>query len=203
MNRKTVIIAVVSFILILLGIGLFNAIVQSIGGSSPKVTPKPTQTPAPISVLSILNSDDSQVRVSVVGSIVAKENHIDETTSISKSQRNIYYVRAYSGTAEPNISFDNNQPAFEDFARALNNFGFTKVAMVTSSDPKPADTEVGLCPNGQRYIFEIIRSGQSVYRAWSTSCGDPTTFGGDTSSIIRLFQSQIPNYRDIAAKSRP
>lgn len=202
MNRRTVITVVIVFIVILLGIGLFNAIIQSTRGAAPKLTPPPIATPAPVSVLDTLNSDDSEIRMTVLGRIIAKESHIDETISISKSRRNIYYVRAYSGTAEPNISFDNNAPAYEDFVRALNKAGFTATQVQKKDAPKPADTEIGLCPNGQRYIYEIIKGGQSIYRAWSTTCGDATTFGGNPGTIRNLIILQIPNYNKIVGGVR-
>lgn len=204
MKQRTVAILGVILIVILLGVGVFNAFKSGQSGAKPRPTPVPEATPRPVSVLDYVDSDDAEVRLTTLGRIVAKESHIDETISILKARRNIYFVRAYSGTADPNVSFDNNQPAFEDFMRALNHAGFTAIKPPPKAGaPKPVDTEVGLCPGGQRYIYEIIKSGQSVYRAWSTSCNDPTTFGGAAGSIKQLFNNQIPNYNKIVSGVKP
>ena len=202
MNRRNIVIFIVVAIIILLGIGVFNALRQA---AAPKSTPSPSPSPAPaaVSTLDFLNTDTVEARFTIEGRVVAKENHVDETISISQTRRTLYFVSGYSGTADPNNTFDNNQPAYEAFMRALYYYGFTYVKPLGKNAPKPADSEVGLCPTGQRYVYEIIKDGQPVYRAWSTSCNDPTTFGGTPGSIKALFQAQIPDYNRLTSGLTP
>ena len=56
---------------------------------------------------------------------------------------------------------------------------------------------VGLCPLGDRYVFEFKQDGKELERYWATNCGGTKTYSGNVSLTLALFQAQIPNYNDL------
>lgn len=200
MDRRIIPALIVLLVVAVVGVGVYQAF-KSARPATPTVAPSPT--PKPVSLLDHVGDSDASVRLTTLGPIVAKEHHLEQTLTISLAHRSVDIARGYSGTAELSTGFDNNQPAFEDFLRALDAAGFTATLTPNAkSKLKIADTETGLCPNGRRLIYELVLSGQSVYRAWSTSCNDPTTFGGNSNMIQDLFTNQIPDYTKVVSAVR-
>jgi len=77
--------------------------------------------------------------------------------------------------------------------RALHNAGYED----STKNPKAADTYLGLCPSGQRMIYEFFQGGKTLMSSWSTTCGDPTDFTGNAATIRALFQAQFPQYQTV------
>ena len=192
MNRRSII--ALAAVLLVVGISFF--IFRSSPAQRPNPTPVPAPTPTPLTLLDYTDSDDAQVRLTIDGRIVAKENHFSVTLTVAKLHRELAIFQAYSATASQTIPRDNNQPAFEDFLRALHNAGFDSV----TKNPKAVATELGLCPFGQRYIYEFFQGGKSLLRSWSTTCSDPTNFSGTPATIRTLFQAQLPEYQSVVGK---
>ena len=68
-------------------------------------------------------------------------------------------------------------------------------ALKADWNPAPAETDSrGVCPLGQQYIFESINGSSDLQHTWATSCGGQGTFGGKTSTVITLFEKQIPDF---------
>jgi hypothetical protein len=190
MNRRSIGIAVFVVVVIFIIIGVFSLGNRQRGGNTTTPSPTPKPTPKPVTLTDYVNDDAVTVQFTVNSRIIAKEKHVVQTISVAKAHRDMNAFREYTGLADPSMRYDNNQPAFEDFMRALNNAGFTR----TTPNSKAKDTELGLCPSGNRFVYEVIRNGETLFRAWSTTCNDPTTFTGNPSVIRTLFQNQIPDF---------
>jgi hypothetical protein len=170
----------------LIVIGLFGLAIYTFFSS--QISNRPAAV-KPLTLVDYFSRDTAQVRYTVSGPTVADEYHNAITISVGKVRRSVEAFRTYAETPAFTQEFDNNQPAFEDFMRAIQNAGFT-AAKTRAGNP----TEVGLCPTGQRYVFELIDNGKTVLRTWATSCGDAGTFNGSPATIRSLFQAQIPGY---------
>jgi hypothetical protein len=189
MNRRSVIAIAV----IILVVGISYLIFRSSPQQRPTPTPVPTPTPKPFSLTDYTEGDDVQARMTIDGRIVALEKHYSVTMTVGKLHRNLDVYQGYSATASTADALDNNQPAFEDFMRALHNAGFDS----SSKNPKASNTYIGLCPFGQRYIFEFFQGGNTLMSSWSTTCSDPTDFTGNAATIRTLFQTQFTQYQTV------
>jgi hypothetical protein len=90
-------------------------------------------------------------------------------------------------------NFDNTEAAYNVFLRAIDGGGFTRKS-ATYKD----DNELGKCPLGYRYIYELNDGGDVLSRSWSSTCGSGLgTFGGNASLMQSLFQLQITDYNKL------
>ena len=152
--------------------------------------------PKPLTLVDYIKTEGALVRYTVEGPVVANELHNSIVITVTKSGRSLITEKTYENQPGTKNEFGNNQAAFEDFMRALQDTGFT------SSRKSSTGSELGQCPSGQRYIYELVSGGKTIMRSWSTTCGDEGTFDGTPSAVRRLFQSQIPNYRDLIRGTR-
>jgi hypothetical protein len=177
---------IIAVVIVLLAIGLIGYGVYA----AFKTIYKPAPAPKTISLLDYLGQANTEVKLTIEGPITANENHNSQAMAVTTSSRAIDMFRGYTDTPIISQNFPNNQTAFEDFVRALQNAGFTR----TSPNANASSTELGLCPQGQRYVYQLFSGSTQVLRAWSTSCNDRTTFQGNTNTIINLFEAQIPDF---------
>ncbi len=146
-------------------------------------------TPAPTD-LSNHTTDGSVVTLVIEGPVEADELHTALTISISAGARSIEGDATYQNQPINSQTYTNNQAAFNDFMQALQNAGFTK-----ATKGKTVASELGMCPLGNRYVYELAVSEKVTQRLWSDSCGDRTaTFNGEGPLVRSLFEHQIPNY---------
>jgi hypothetical protein len=189
MNTNGSKIAVVFGIILILGLllfGVYRAIRPLLGGSNTK---KPTPQ---VNLLDYVDRD-TQVRFSIEGPVTANEAHNTVRIAVTRDNRILEGLNTYDAAAALSQTFPNNAGAFEDFMYALDNAGFVK------SDPKATTAdERGVCPSGQRYIYELIEGGQTVSRLWSSTCGGGN-LAGQSEAIRTLFQNQIPQYNKLTA----
>lgn len=193
---KVQVIAAAIFLAIIGGIGFggYKVIKQMSGRSNPA-----SQSTAPAFTLSdYVEKPTSQVRLTTEGAVTAAENHVSQTITISASTRTIQVFKGYSSAPALSQDYPNSQAAYADFIYALQYAGFTK----NTPNPKAAKNEIGLCPQGQRFIYELIDGPATDQRLWSTSCGDITTFKGSGSLVQTLFRAQIPDYTKLPPDMR-
>lgn len=129
------------------------------------------------------------MRMTIDGSVNADQNHRQVRVTVGRDENVIETISGYQGEVLDTQIYPNNEEAYFVFLRALQFQGYTK----GNPDPARAD-ERGVCPNGKRYIFEIVTGSATVQRYWTTSCDGGGTFNGATSSIRLLFQKQVPDY---------
>ncbi len=151
---------------------------------------QPAQEGKPVVKLVDYENSGARVTHTTEGRIVGEDAHKSIRITVDRNERKAEVLTGYQGSVEKSQSWPNNSEAFQVFIRALSNAGFTRERETTQKD------ERGICPQGNRFIYQLNdESDKEVTRLWSTSCGSKLgTFGGDTSTIRRLFQDQITGY---------
>lgn len=126
------------------------------------------------------------------GEINADEEHRSIRISVSAAERTVEIMEGYNGTVTTRQTFSNNSNAYQVFLKALDSAGFSREK--ESSIPDPS----GICPLGKLYDYILRDGSQEVMSTWNTSCTKKNgSFGGDGSTVRKLFEAQIPNYSDI------
>jgi hypothetical protein len=132
------------------------------------------------------------VQLTIDGPINADQTHRQVQIIVGQNESEINVFQGYDNTVLNNTSFPSNENAYDAFLHAIDIAGFTKTRKTSNTD------DTGVCALGDRYIYEIINGATDLQRTWSTSCGGQGTFGGNTNTILTLFQDQIPNYDQVA-----
>lgn len=132
---------------------------------------------------------DSEVRYTIDGPIVAREDHVALRIDISADSREIRIFKGYNNRVVESRSFENDRAAYRNFLAALAYEGFDDA----EEEADLNSNELGVCPTGRRYVTEIIDNGQTVQRLWAASCSSRFgTLDANTSRLRRLFAAQIP-----------
>jgi hypothetical protein len=132
---------------------------------------------------------DAEVKLTVDGPVNYDKTHQRVEISVTRSAVTYSQINDYTGTISSAQSFPNSEPAFDDFLHALYHSGFTLGDM-----SKALQDEKGLCPQGDRYVYELKQDGKQLERFWATSCGKPKSFLGNSGTVNELFKAQVPNY---------
>ncbi len=166
-------------LLVFLGVLLFNR--------SPS---KPTTVNS--KTLSDYAQTAADVRLTIDGIINGDDRHRQIRVTVDANERTIDIIGGYNGNVITTKSYSNNVNAYRVFLKALANNGFTRGRKTSVTD------EEGVCPLGQRYIYELQNTGDSKtdLRTWNSSCGGGT-FGGQGVLIRQLFANQISDYDQI------
>lgn len=168
-------------------IGIIFAIVNR-GSDDPEVE-------EPGFVLSESINRGSEVEFTVYGRIVADEEFRAIRIRINQQRRVMDVLSGYDLAIENRYELPNTAASYEAFLFAIENEGFLQTRL------SEHDSENGKCSNGKRYIYEVSIDGANEHRTWSTSCRNiPGTFSGQARAIERLFQAQIPDYRDLTRR---
>jgi hypothetical protein len=137
-------------------------------------------------------ADDSgaAVKETLVGPINAQSQHDEVQITVTNSSTTFELDKGYDGNAVKTKVYPMDQTSFAEFLYALDRAGFT---VGNTTDDKLKDDR-GYCSTGTRYIFEALENGNDTERFWTSSCGSPKTFKGNTSLVLSLFQAQVPDY---------
>jgi hypothetical protein len=188
MNR-----AAVGFLAFIILIILVMVLIFGGGGTKKQTTKISVPT---IMALPDYASTNATTSMTIDGRVNGDELHRAIRITIGQNQRQLDIIQGYSGHVISSQSFYNTQDAYNVFLRAINNSGFllhakkTKIAV-------PAD-ERGLCPLGNRYIFELDQNGSTLSRLWASDCGVAVgTLGGSSSLLQSLFEAQVPKYQTL------
>jgi hypothetical protein len=126
------------------------------------------------------------------GEINADEAHRSVRISVSPSERSVEIIEGYNGNVTTRQTFSNNKNAYQVFLKAVDAAGFSREKETSIQDP------TGVCPLGKLYDYILRDGAQQVMSTWNTSCTKKNgSFGGDGSTVRKLFEAQIPNYSDI------
>jgi hypothetical protein len=136
---------------------------------------------------------DAQVAMTVDGPINAREDHRAIVITVSRTDRTLEVYQGYDRELLRRETFGNTEASYSTFVKALAETGFGL------SRHSAVEDEIGACPQGRRYYYDIRENGSQVLHLWNTSCGGQIgTFGGTTGASIRqLFQKQIPGYNQL------
>lgn len=142
-------------------------------------------------------TDQTAVRMSVRGPIVASEQHYSIVITISQSSRSITTYRGYEGEIIETKTLPNTAAAFNDLLAALNRAGYMEENASITQDPE------GICAVGQLIQFEVLDGDKSAKKLWTTSCAKlEGTFAGRDINVEALFQNQIPESRAIIQRAK-
>jgi hypothetical protein len=154
---------------------------------------KPKQQPT-TKALDSYAATNSEVSLTIDGPINAVSLHEQVRITIDRDNATYEHIRGYSGQAVEMQRFPNTQDAYENLLFALERVGFTQGDTVSG-----LKDERGYCATGARYVFELKDSDKTVERYWSSTCGTPKTYLGQTGETVDLFKAQIPGYSEITA----
>lgn len=150
------------------------------GGGKPKPTPRTLDSYA---------TTDAQVRLTIDGPINADQEHEQVQIIVSNTSAVYQQIQGYQGNVVNQKTYANNVNSYTNFLAALGHAGFTR-----GTNNPALKNETGYCPLGSRYIYELQQDGQDIERFWSTTCGSPSTYGGNASLTLNLFEAQIPDF---------
>lgn len=157
------------------------------GGGKPKTQTTTKSLPS-------YSTTDAEVSLTIEGPIVADQNYRSIIITVSNNEAVYEQTQGYQGSVQNQQSYPNNVDAYNNFLYAIARAGFTLGD--NSADLK---NDLGYCPTGNRFIFQLTQDNQTLQRYWTTSCsGTPASFKGDANLIINLFQAQIPGYNTLS-----
>lgn len=129
------------------------------------------------------------VSLTTQGKMVGDSERQSVRISVSRTERKIEILRGYDEAVERSNTYPNTQSGYETFLRALDNAGFTKSRTSKFEDNR------GVCPLGNKYIFDLTYNDEHVSSLWATSCSrNDGTFAGASTLIRQLFERQIPDF---------
>jgi hypothetical protein len=132
---------------------------------------------------------NASVSLTTQGKVVGETEHQGVRITITRTERKIEILRGYDQSVERSNTYPNSQSGYETFLRALDNAGFTK------NRPSKFEDNRGVCPLGNKYIYDLSYNDEHVSNLWSTSCSKGEgTFAGAASLSRQLFEAQIPDY---------
>jgi hypothetical protein len=145
--------------------------------------PESSQAP-----LSDYANTDTLVRLTVDGRIVSEQDHRAYQITVGRSEVRVETLKGYEYEALETRTYQNNSESYNNFLRAIDLAGFAR-----GVDDAENNDERGVCADGQRYVFEIMRGTSEIQRYWATTCGGQGTFRGNADGVKMLFDRQIPN----------
>ncbi len=156
-------------------------------------TPAPNAQTGKIQVnLGEYESKPATVSLTTRGEVTADETRRAIRITVTQQERAIEVLEGYEETVVSRQTFPNNSDAYKVFLSALSAGGFTREQDTEFKD------ERGVCPFGKRHVYRLQDGSEQVFRAWSTSCRrSQGSFGGNSNTVIRLFEQQIPDYRTV------
>lgn len=185
MNSRTYRIVII-ICLILVVVGSIFAVSQLRSGGGGNAKPTPTPTP-----VTFAGQEDGEFTMTVQGPIVANELFHSSTITVSASNRTFTAYTTYDNVVSANTTFGNNLEAYQQFATAMQNAGYSKVSTEKGTQKDAGST----CPNGRRYTYTFTAGGQTTVNSWSSTCNTKTQtmVPASASQIIQLMKAQIPN----------
>lgn len=149
---------------------------------------------------SLLNtSEGHRVQMTIRGPIVADETFNSYRIAVTPSSRSLVTYNGYLGIQLDEIRLGNNIPSYEEFVYALD-----KANLAAGTQfPEDKDDTRGICATGRIYEYEIISSGETVKRLWTSTCkGSPGSLQASADQLTNLFTVQIPDSRQVLSKIR-
>ncbi|HZP55438.1 MAG TPA: hypothetical protein VFB03_01570 [Candidatus Saccharimonadales bacterium] len=140
---------------------------------------------------------NSSVSLISDGIINGNELHRAIRISVDNNLRTVDVLQGYNYAVIDSHSFANTPEAYSTFLRSISNFGF----LAKQPHPKVSDDPAGQCPLGTRYLYRLTKDDNELFSSWSSSCGSAVgTSAAGTSSLLTLFQRQIPDYSKLTSK---
>jgi hypothetical protein len=185
--RWVIVVVALLVVLILAGWGIAAIARNTFAGSGGDDTQLTTDEVTSLEDISI-----DTVRYTQEGPIVGSS---EQRSYVIEVTRSVVIMRVYSDYGQKVISeksYLNTEFAFDSLVEAIGNENVLLRAPETDADDDFA--EIGVCPEGRRYIVEI----GSEVRRWITDCPRALkTAGGNMPAIRRLFSKQVPDFKTL------
>lgn len=174
------------FLTLVIGIVLLLILIF---GSGSKNNQKNTDKPAPVTpvVLTDYVDTDSYVVLTLDGRINGDDVHRKIRITVGPDSRQIDIIQGYGNNIIDTKSYLNNRRAYDAFIRSLNRLDFAKERKTSMTDDR------GVCPTGQRFIYEVYNDNAQVSRTWAGSCTQGTS-RANSALVNQLFRAQITDY---------
>ena len=150
----------------------------------------PVQNNVKVLKLTDYADKNSTVSLTTIGRMVGEENRRAIRVTVTPNERKLELLTGYEETVGSSQTFSNTPDAYTNFLSALNALGFT-TARKNTADPR------GVCPTGNRYVYDLSQDGSHVSNLWQVSCDNSGTFAGRGATTRQLFQQQIPEYNKL------
>jgi hypothetical protein len=131
---------------------------------------------------------NSSVSLTTVGRLVGNDERREIRVTVTPNERRLEILSGYDESVISLQTYPNTREAYSNFLSALATNGFTKKRSTSITDPR------GLCPTGNRYIYDLSEDGNHLSNLWNTSCNDGSNFAGRGSTVREIFKNQIPDY---------
>ena len=120
-------------------------------------------------------------------------NSLHQAVRVDVNQNEVVYkqLSTYNYNVVKEQTFTNNQTAYNVFLRSLYFAGFLK----GNTDPSQTNP-AGICPLGDRYIFNFVSGSQTIIHSWATTCSNKI-YGGNSDLTVKLFENQVPNFDNL------
>ncbi len=145
--------------------------------------------------LPITDFIDSKAIVSMIhgGEITGTESYNQIEIEVTPSKRELRIISGYDNKIVTRKSFKNTEQAYSAFLHALDFEGI--LAQKEAAYPNVN----GACPSGKRFSFSLnVDGNDDDLNTWATSCSKRHgSFDGDRRGVQKLFEKQIPEYKDL------
>lgn len=187
MPRKYVLALIIIAFVFFGGIFLLVRLISGGGDEQPN-EPKTSQ----VQKTNKLSIDAKKVSYTVYGRVLGEEDRRAIRITIDDFERKMEVLQGYDENVVQTERAPNKSSAFEAFLLALETAGFTTRDTAVKTDDR------GLCPLGNRYVFETEFDDSSTIRTWTTSCSTKgVSFKGNRPTVDTLFKAQIPKYSEL------
>lgn len=152
------------------------------------------KNPAPSTskALSQYSNTQAEASLTIAGPINYYEEHRVTKVTVGRDVITMEQILGYDGQVVDLKTFPNTELAYAAFLSALEEANFDK-----GSTAKEVRDDIGRCPLGTRYIYELEENGKQLQRFWSSTCSTPESFLGSQSLTIKLFKRQVPEYNKL------
>jgi hypothetical protein len=191
-NGSRVIPVILVLIIIAIAIAALVSVGRAIFGGNSTTSP---QTDVGHNAL-INTSADRAVRMTVRGPIVADESFRSYQVTVDSSSRNLTVFSGYLSQTLNFKQYANNSKSYEQFVYALDKANLMQGDALTGA----SDDTRGICASGDLFEFEVLQSGSTVKRLWTSSCrGSAGSLKASVTQVQGLFLDQIPDNKTLLA----
>lgn len=171
-------------ILVTLGLIILVLVMLFHGGGGKTASPKSLN-------LSDYTHSNSVAKLVMQAPVQADQTYQQIEIDVSNSNVSFTLYNGYQQSAVSTTTYPNNDDAYANFLKGLQNEGYTR-----GNSDKSMQDERGVCPLGTRNVYSFSNDSTELMRFWSTSCGT-ATFKGRASNVTALFKLQVPNYNTV------
>ena len=145
-----------------------------------------------VNLTKYIDKTGSEVRWTMQGAMVGEDQRRSVRVVVTPNERRLEILDGYEEAVESTKTFNNTYEAYDAFLRALDLAGFTKEHKTAVTD------ERGVCPLGNRFVYDLADGSDHPLHLWSSTCGfNVGTSAGNAALISQLFRNQVTDYNKL------